>query len=505
MKKITLSVISLFLVSVFLSGCFLFDPHRKDYDAANDLFDNGEFKAAAEAFAELVEYDYKDAQEKEKQSLYAYAEECFANKNFDEAINTFASIDGYSNSAWKKREVENEVVYISAVEYMDNEEYEQAKEIFESLSGYKNSRELIESIRGIFYDKALSYADSFMYEKAIETFNIIPGYKDAAEQVEFCNKKIKYNKALSDYTNKRYDSAYSVFTELKDFQDSADYVKHIDDYYKYTNAVSDFNAGKSDSAYSVFAEFGDYEDSAKYVNYIDAGKAAKAKKYGEAAEKYFSVKNFLDSGGLCDENLYLYFDQQFGLGNKDMSKLPLYRIYENGFYSGWRNRRINDLEKKIENTEGLAEYFDRTDTSTLTNITGAGIYINASNALYGADYIATSAKADVPIFFLADSLAKVRYVMNFSSSFKLVGYYTAATVTGRVQAYETTITVTIKDTVTGQKLFSKSYAAYPPMTASLNYTQLSYYSRYNFETKNIISGLSVYESDILPVLESLYK
>ena len=59
MKKIILSIIVLFAVCILMitiSGCFvqdLLDPHRKDYLEAINMYDTGEYKPAADIFAEL--------------------------------------------------------------------------------------------------------------------------------------------------------------------------------------------------------------------------------------------------------------------------------------------------------------------------------------------------------------------------------------------------------------------------------------------------------------------
>ncbi|MCL1858470.1 MAG: hypothetical protein FWF92_04480 [Oscillospiraceae bacterium] len=559
MKKLSILIIFIIFISGLLSGCFLFDPHNTDYKEANNLFENGEFKAAAEMFAGLSEYDYKDSKEREKQSLYFYAGECFDRQDFNEAIKIYDSIDSYLDSADKKQETENESVYVSAIEYMNNQEYPSAKDLFENIREYKDSEEYIAAIiyiqandimqndpdkaidmlisiinyqgtgelaEDIVINKILSYIQDKYYEKAVAIlekleFSETTSHQSSNELLELCNKNIKYDKALSDFENEKYSEAAENFKEISGFKDADEKFELCNNYIKYNQAISDFNAGKSDLAYNAFNELKSFSDSAEYMIYIDAGNDAKAKKYGESAKKYLSVFDFLDSKFLYIEYLYLYYDKQYQLGYKDLTKLALLPYNQTEidnfvnnlkgedsdiFYDKynsrgslsyiWRKMRVNNLKSNIENAEGLTEYFARTDTSTLMNITGNCIYINNSWSEYGAYDLSNKIIDDVPVFFLADSSEKVRYIMNFKGSAQYYGTYSDGTI-----GYETTLTVMIKDTVTGQILLYKNYTSYPPFRTSI---WGDVYAWVDFFEKEE-DGRSLYEKDIFPVLSKLFE
>jgi len=571
MKKIGLSIIFFILIFALLSGCSLFDPHRKDYKTAIELFDNGEFKEAADMFASLVEFEYKDSGERKEQSLYAYAGECFKKQYFDEAIKTYESIIKYSDSAEKKQESENEKLYVSAVGLMDNQEYQEAKEIFESIKDYKDSadniieityiqacnlmqsnsdeaisifrtiedyKDSVSWINSLLYDKASNYMQNGKYAEAAVIFEQISGYSDSDEMFELCNKNIKYNQAISDMNSKKYAEAVAIFKEIAGFKDSDEKLDLCNKNIKYDQALSDFNAKKLDLAYTAFNELGNFQDSKDYAAYINAGIEAKAKKYGEAAIKYKSIPNFLDSKFLYLEYLYLYYNEQYELGHKDLTKLALlpydkteindfaYNLknenydvfYDKYGYWGtmtdtWRNMRINKLKEDIEKISGLTEYFTRTDTSALTNVTGSCIYVNDSWAEYGTYNLANRIIDDVPLFFLADSPGKVRYVINFKGYSTYYGTYTDGT-----YGYETTVIITIKDTVTGKILFSKSYTAYPPHWTTqwgdvYGYHDFFVDTEYEYEYDEALDEtitierpvLSDYSKDIWPVLRTLFE
>ena len=465
MKRISFLIILLFLISVIISGCI--DTHKKDYETAVELYESGDYKAAAERFAALVESDYKDSQDRKKQSLYFYAGECFEKQNFDEAIKIYESIENYSDSSDKKQEVLNEKSYISAVDLYEKEEYKKSKEIFESIESYKDSTELLNEIlyieTVILYDEAVIYMNDNKYEEAVGIFQENAEFKDSKELLELCNKHIKYNQA-----------------------------------------VVDFNADKIESAYTAFAELGDFSDSADYVMFIDAIKAIEEEKYGEAAEKLLSLSEFIHKNDL-DESayetcLYLYYDQQFQIGNKylsSLSLLPLDNKILAAYKNQWLIKRRNSIWTHINNDENLNIYYYKTDTSkSPVEVTGTGLYINSGAAKYGAGSLANYVFNDVPVFFLADSPEKVRYVMNFDCSAKYYEKYDDGT-TG----YETTVTITIKDTADGQILFSKSYITPPPYQTRI---KGDVYPGFDFLEKGG-ADVSVYESEIRPVLAKLFE
>ena len=277
-------------------------------------------------------------------------------------------------------------------------------------------------------------------------------------------------------------------------------------YIKYNTALALLKEPDGlDLAYNLFMELDNFLDSADYAVYTAAKKDASDKKYGEAAEKYLSISDFLDSYYLFEKNMYAYYDRQYQLGNKDLYALPFVPMTETKaeYYEGiWREKRLNSIRGSAKIIAGAADYYAKTDNSvSVIKITGTGIYIDGqTEAKYGlADFI-DQVNCEIPVFFIADSLEKVRYLMNFTVSSKYYGIYDDDTL-----GFETTLTVIIKDTVTGEILFIKSYTAVPPRDVYFTASEKGdTYAVYDFFEPDE-TGESVFDKDIRPVLESLYQ
>ena len=497
MKKKSLIIILFFLMSVLLSGCI--DKYKKDYESAVELFESGDYKTAAEMFDGLG--DYQDSEENKKQSLYLYAGECLEKQDFDEAIKIYDSINNYYDSSEKKQEAGNEKFYVSAVGLYNSEKYQESKDIFESIKNYKDSDNYI---AGIIYIQALDIINNDP-DTAVDMLISIRNYQGTGELAD----DILINKALSYMQEKYYEKAIYILERIEvpettGHQSSAELFELCNKNIKYNQAVDDFNRDKLDSSYSAFVGLGDFSEGADYVKYLDAKKDAEAQKYGEAAEKFLSLSEFIHKNDLdesaYEECLYLYYDQQFQLGNKDLSKLslmPLDDKIKSAYENEWRIKRRNSLWKTINNDDDLNIYYYKTDTSkNIIDVTGTGIYLNIGMAKYGAELLAGKIFKDVPVFFLADSPEKVRYIVNFDCTAKFYAPYDDGTL-----GYQTTSTIIIKDTITGQILFSKSYSVDPPYQTKIIG---DVYPSFNFLEKKE-DGLSVYEKDIRPVLEILWE
>ena len=492
-KKTIILCISLILICAFLSGCFIedwIDPKKKDYLLGFELYKEGEYNKAANIFAELEEY--RDSEEAKNRSLYYYAGECFAAGDYDEAIGVYTSIEGYQNSSEKKTEAENEKNYTDAVVMFENGEYDAAKAIFEALAGYRDSGDYV---AWIVYSEAnkLMPTDS---EGAIDMFFSLIGYDE--ELTELIND-ILYDKALSYMQSEIYEKALPVFEKL-DYKESAALSLLCGKYISYNSAVAAFERGETDFAYEKFVELGDFIDSIPYTLYIEAKKEAGAQNYGEAAELYLRIRDYFDSAELYEECIYLYYDGQFQLGNRDLSTLPLLPL-TGGENEAWRTKRLEGINKAIDNSEELRNFVAQIDPeTTLVGVTGVGIYINDRMNSYYVKDLTDKIIADLPVFFLADSPGKLSYVVNFPGSSEYFGTYDDGTL-----GYETTITMTIKDTVSGEVVFSKNYTAYPPHEVYYPESQKrDVYAVYDFFEEDE-SGTSAYEREIWPALRELFE
>ena len=494
MKK-TILAISLFLACASFSGCFvgdLLDPKKKDYISAIELYEDGEYKKASERFAELGEY--RDSEEIKNRSLYHYAGQRFADGDFDGAIAAYASIEGYRNSSKKKTEAENEKDYAAAVYMFDSGQHESAKEMFSALGGYRDSADYISWIT---YLQANELMDSDP-DGAVDMLTSLRGYNE--ELTELIND-ILYGKANLYMDARLYEKALPIF-ETMEYKESAALYEICAKHIKYKNALAMYEAGETEAAYSEFLELGDFIDSIPYVFYIEAGKAADEQNFGEAAEKYLRISSglFLDSKDLYEKYIYLYYDQQFQFGNRDLSKLPLLPLTDSENDAKWRQKRLADIKNAINAAEGLEDYYaGGGNPANPAEVTGFGIYVNERQNAYYVKDLTDKIIADLPAFFLADSPEKVRYVVNFPGSSEYFGTYDDGTF-----GYETKIAVTIKDAATGETIFSKDYAAYPESEVYYPASQKrDVYAVYNFFEAGG-DGKSAYD-EIFSELRNLFK
>ena len=211
-------------------------------------------------------------------------------------------------------------------------------------------------------------------------------------------------------------------------------------------------------------------------------------------------------GDLFQDSLFHYYNEQIRFGNDilNLSEYPYKNVYWGKSFRPkltWDflyNIRIDNLEKSITE-QGLDEYFSKTDGSiSPVDINSNLLYINRSNSPANTEYRQGSSWykilwSYIPPFYLAEHPEEVRYVLNLSESHTYYGTYNNGSI-----GYSTETLVTIKDTKTGELLFSTYYSQEPlnsfevPETATIS-TEI--YGSSDFR-KEI-------EDDILPVLERI--
>jgi len=332
---------------------------------------------------------------------------------------------------------------------------------------------------------------------------LLPGCTetDVVEQDETAKPQESTEFTESTFTAKKEPTAEESTTE-EPATLSPEELQEIENENLYISALELYENEEYEKSKEIFENITEYKDSTemlelcgKHIKYLDAKKSAEEKKYGAAAEKYLEISDFLDSKKLYDENIYKYYDEQYQNGNKSLS------VPEN-YDNNWRLTRRNNLWRDINDTDGLSYYYYRNDNLiNPVNITGTGIYINDAWVKYGgAKNLGEKIFNDVPVFFLADSTNKVRYVVNFVESEKYIGYYEIDGIPDGTFGYETTTVVIIKDTVEGRILFYKSYTADPPHETTI---AGDVYAIFDFFEKQS-DGFSVYDKEIYPVLKNLF-
>ena len=158
--------------------------------AAYDVFKVlGAYKDSAERVA-AYETKYSDAVSKEKAG------------EFDAAIALFTELGTFSNSSEWITETQNAKAYAAAASLMASEKYEEAIEAFKALNGYSDSVTKISECNTAIlereYQKALKLMTDEKYEEAIKAFEVLNNYSDSATKISECNTAIlerEYQKA----------------------------------------------------------------------------------------------------------------------------------------------------------------------------------------------------------------------------------------------------------------------------------------------------------------------
>ena len=146
--------------------------------------------------------------------MYGRAQDCMADKNYDEAIELFSALGEYADS--KERLLQ--CMYENALECKQVKNYAEAIELFMELGEYADSKELILQCQ---YEKALECRKAKKHALAIQLFKGIEGYADSNEQLSQC----QYEWA-SEYRNSYdYTLAILLFSELDGYGDSLQQIR----------------------------------------------------------------------------------------------------------------------------------------------------------------------------------------------------------------------------------------------------------------------------------------
>ena len=186
MKK--LLVLIMVLAMVLLCGCdfdinglvnqIIPDSRAKAYNEGAELFNSGDFAAAADKFLEAG--DFKNSADLVKESYYQDAAKTYYAGDYQGAAEKFAKLDGYSNSA----EMVTECKFVEASQLFEQGKFTEAKKMFLEIQDYSNCAEMA--------------------------------------------KECDYQYAASLYVEKDYNGAKSIFQNLGDYRNSEAMVRSIE-------------------------------------------------------------------------------------------------------------------------------------------------------------------------------------------------------------------------------------------------------------------------------------
>ena len=151
-----------------------------------------------------------------------------ASEKYEEAIETFKALNGYSDSTTKISECNTAILereYQKALKLMTEEKYEESIKAFEALNGYSDSATKISECNTAIlereYQKALKLMSEEKYEEAVKAFKTLNGYGDSALQIKECI----YRKAEKLRQNSKYDEAYAIYLTIPEYQNVSEILK----------------------------------------------------------------------------------------------------------------------------------------------------------------------------------------------------------------------------------------------------------------------------------------
>lgn len=157
---------------------------------------------------------YKYTPEIVKGYKYNQATELYENGKFSQAADAFKELGDYNDSAEKY----NSASYNTAVELEENGKHAEARAIFESLGEYEDC---LTRVKACIYSEATATLEEKNFDAAAKLFEEIKDYGDSDEKIKECS----YQKALSLLEDKQYESAVEIFSKLGKYSDSADKIK----------------------------------------------------------------------------------------------------------------------------------------------------------------------------------------------------------------------------------------------------------------------------------------
>ncbi|MCL2095687.1 MAG: hypothetical protein FWH10_02145 [Oscillospiraceae bacterium] len=322
-----------------------------------------------------------------------------------------------------------------------------------------------------------------------------------------------YSNSLELFKDREYERAKALFENIGDYKDSRDYVTTII-YIQASGIMRD----NPDAAVEMFLPIKDYDENiSEFVHdilYIIASNHMNNGRYEKALPVFENILNYKDSGELfelCGRHIkYINAVAEFnGLGEPAYTAFAeLGDFLESMSYINYINAGKYAEEENFSEAAAiylsLGDFLDSRDLYKkyayiyYVEMMGAGVYIDSDSGRFGGEVLAELIYPDIPGHLLSDSAENARYIINFTGTSRYYGTYNDGS-----DAYQTTVTVIVTDIVEQEILFSQSFTAYPPTEGYL--PEGDVYAVFDFLEIIPENGLSVYESDIRPVLTELFK
>jgi len=481
------------------------------YKAAIVHLNAGRYEYAATAFDALR--DFLDSVDQAKEAYYRIATALLNEGRYEEAATAFGALNDYLDSTEQVKEARYQIakliqgeMYIWFLEYEDlldidpkvqqriydarsndtyNEQLEEASielikaaGMFESLGGYKDSAELASGIHtlmltaeytGKLWQLRFDNAAEF-YTEYRERFEKLANNPEAAEKANECAAYEAYFLGRDLYVAGKFEEAAA---QLKDVE-----IFDADLLHDFINAVIIYNRGNTFEALELAMTciekagyLGKIRDLTEKHLFSDLLKGDSGWYYSEYTARMDVYAGFHGEPPLetsvpglnFAKELISYWEAQVdaGINPAKIEKMPatidwISIACDSTSHISLVRSRTGSMNRAIT-SQGLQSFYISTGSgSSPVEVTGFGIYVNrpandSSDISFG---FSLHSYINNP-FFLADKPENARYLLLFtvSHSFHASWVYTSGgDFAGN--SYHTTVTVTLKDNVTGRILYS---------------------------------------------------
>ena len=294
-KRVIFSILAVILLAgaVYGTGWHLIPLIRYNMAASN--VEKLEFDSAYNTYVALK--DYKDSADKATETLYKKAAYLEGQEQFVEAAVEYEKIPTYQDSKTKATNCRNEANYRDAKAKFEAKDYDGAITVFTALGDYSDSKDWIPKAK---YNKASDLFDAKEYAKAVDLFKELGSYEDSKDRMN----ESKYQMAEVLYADKDYQTAYKTYEELgSSYKDAKDKAKDA----KYLYACECLTAKKYKDAANLFYFLRDYKEGQDKFNestYAYAKECYDSKKYEDARIYFAKVKGYEDSDNLWEDASY---------------------------------------------------------------------------------------------------------------------------------------------------------------------------------------------------------
>ncbi len=342
--SISIPVAIAIMVYIYILNVYLI-PNQK-YNDAMGMLSSEQYDEAISTLESLN--GYSDSAFKIHEVNFAKAKSLLEDGNLDEAITIFESIKDKINVT----EFLNQAYYQKALIPYNESDFVTAIELLTPISGYSDVDDLLLNAN---YQLALLYTSEGNFEASIPYFEKLSGTHSTELQAVYFTyaqtlytegnteeaekyfayitstelaaqvNELHYQTAVALLAEGKFDEASVIFTELGDYSDSKTQVLGIE----YAKAEELFNAGLYSEAIPQYEKAGDYPGALDKINesyYQIALKTLNDGEYIEASEKFTALGDYRDSATKADEAIYRLGSEQLNNGDVVDAYNTLYAI-----------------------------------------------------------------------------------------------------------------------------------------------------------------------------------